>query len=161
MFQTFYSSPVGMLRICSDGRALTEICAVPDAGEECGDAVTVLAKTQLREYFAGERTDFSLELSPKGTAFQKTVWDALREIPFGKTRTYSALAACIGHPAACRAVGNAAGKNPLLIVVPCHRLVAKDGLGGFSAGLETKKALLRLEMSSVHTAGTRENGENA
>ena len=157
MFQTFYSSPLGTLRICSDGQSLTEICTVPEAGEERADSVTALAKTQLQEYFAGERMDFKLELLPKGTAFQKMVWVALREIPYGETRTYGELAARIGHPNAYRAVGNAAGKNPLLIVVPCHRLVAQNGLGGFSAGLEKKKALLSLEMASAQAAGEEKN----
>lgn len=145
MAQLFYASPIGVLRIVSDGAGLTEISAVSEMGEERNDAVTALAKTQLQEYFAGRRTNFSLPLSPAGTSFQKTVWDALRQIPFGETRTYGELAARIGRPAAARAVGSAAGKNPLLIVVPCHRLVGSAGLGGFSAGLEKKKALLRLE----------------
>ncbi|MGH7927312.1 MAG: methylated-DNA--[protein]-cysteine S-methyltransferase [Candidatus Binatia bacterium] len=104
------------------------------------------SERQLGEYFAGARTQFELPLEPRGTAFQKKVWRVLTEIPFGKTRSYFDVAKTIGSPKASRAVGAANGKNPLSIVVPCHRVIGTDGtLTGFAGGLETKAALLTLE----------------
>lgn len=103
------------------------------------------AERQLEEYFAGKRTEFTVRLAPAGTPFQRAVWAAMCRIPYGKVVTYGQLAAAIGRPTACRAVANAVGKNPILILQPCHRVVAAGGLGGFSAGLEKKRALLRLE----------------
>lgn len=102
--------------------------------------------TQLAEYFAGERAVFDLPLTLEGTPFQREVWQALREIPYGETRTYGDLAAALGRPNAARAVGLANGRNPLSIVVPCHRLVGSDGsLTGYGGGLERKRYLLDLE----------------
>ncbi|HEU4344602.1 MAG TPA: methylated-DNA--[protein]-cysteine S-methyltransferase, partial [Candidatus Binatia bacterium] len=101
---------------------------------------------QLGEYFAGARARFELPLELRGSAFQKTVWRALTEIPFGRTRSYFDMAKTIGSPKASRAVGAAIGKNPLSIVIPCHRVIGTDGtLTGFAGGLETKAALLALE----------------
>jgi len=101
---------------------------------------------QLAEYFAGKRTQFDLPLDPRGTAFQKAVWRSLRQIPFGETRSYGEIASTIGAPRANRAVGAANGKNPLSIVVPCHRVIGANGaLTGFGGGLETKAQLLALE----------------
>jgi methylated-DNA-[protein]-cysteine S-methyltransferase len=101
---------------------------------------------QLEEYFAGRRTAFDLSLSPHGTAFQRRVWNALAEIPFGDTWSYAAVAQRIGAPTAARAVGAANGKNPLPIVVPCHRVIGADGsLTGYGGGLERKRQLLALE----------------
>jgi methylated-DNA-[protein]-cysteine S-methyltransferase len=108
--------------------------------------ILIEAERQLSEYFAGKRTRFDLPLQPDGTEFQKKVWRALREIPFGKTKSYLDLARAISSPKASRAVGAANGKNPLSIVVPCHRVVGADGaLTGFAGGLATKAALLTLE----------------
>jgi methylated-DNA-[protein]-cysteine S-methyltransferase len=104
------------------------------------------AVCQLKEYFSGKRQHFDLPLAPVGTAFQVKVWQALREIPFGVLITYGELAERVGSPQGYRAVGNANGKNPLVIVQPCHRVVATGGkLGGFSSGIHRKKFLLRLE----------------
>jgi methylated-DNA-[protein]-cysteine S-methyltransferase len=101
---------------------------------------------QLREYFAGVRTQFELPLEPRGTAFQKKVWNALTKIPFGKTSSYFDLAKMIGAPKAARAVGAANGRNPLSVVIPCHRVIGADGtLTGFAGGLERKALLLTLE----------------
>lgn len=101
---------------------------------------------ELQAYFRGERTTFSVPLDLDGTDFQKQVWEALREIPFGISRSYSEVARQIGRPSAVRAVANAIGRNPCLIMVPCHRVLGKDGsLTGFSAGLPLKKQLLNLE----------------
>jgi methylated-DNA-[protein]-cysteine S-methyltransferase len=107
---------------------------------------------QLAEYFSGKRIDFDLPFQPDGSEFQKNVWRALREIPFGQTRSYRDLAKAVGSSKAARAVGAASGKNPLSIVVPCHRVVSANGsLAGFAGGLETKAALLALE-SRFHRA---------
>jgi len=101
--------------------------------------------TQLREYFAGERKKFSVPMFFQGTVFQKKVWDALLNIPYGDVCTYAELAARIGHPRAYRAVGNALGRNRIPIIIPCHRVVAREELGGFNSGLAVKKSLLMME----------------
>ncbi len=119
----------------------------PDAGDSL---VLREAARQLREYFAGERTSFDLPLAAEGTPFQRKVWDALRAIPYGETTSYGALAAKLGRPDACRAVGLANGRNPISIVVPCHRVVGASGaLTGYGGGIERKRFLLELE----HRAG--------
>ena len=101
---------------------------------------------QLHEYFAGERTEFDLPLDPEGTRFQKDVWNALLEIPYGQRRSYSDVARRIGRPDAVRAVGAANGANPIAVVIPCHRVVGRDGtLTGYGAGLPVKRYLLDLE----------------
>ena len=105
-----------------------------------------LAAKQLEEYWSGNRTEFDLPFDLKGTAFQRSVWAALQEIPYGKTCSYSQLTERLGRPSAVRAVANAIGKNPCLILIPCHRVLGKNGsLTGFSGGLELKKQLLNLE----------------
>jgi methylated-DNA-[protein]-cysteine S-methyltransferase len=110
------------------------------------DAAFVDAREQLTDYFAGTRVVFDLQLNPQGTVFQQTVWAALQEIPFGETRSYTDIARDIGRPRAVRAVGAANGRNPLPIVVPCHRVVGMDGsLTGFAGGLAAKACLLALE----------------
>jgi len=103
------------------------------------------AARQLQEYARGERRAFELELDLRGTEFELRVWNALRAIPWGRTRTYGEIAQSLGEPGAARAVGRANGRNPLPIIVPCHRVVSSTGLGGFSAGLEWKQRLLALE----------------
>lgn len=104
------------------------------------------AEKQLREYFAGRRRSFDLPLAPQGTPFQREVWQALASIPYGKTSSYGELAARVGKPSASRAVGAANGRNPLPIVLPCHRVIGADGsLTGFGGGLPAKQFLLRLE----------------
>lgn len=108
--------------------------------------VLVESKNQLNEYFTGKRTDFDLPFDFQGTAFQKKVWNQLMKIPFGETRSYAWVAEKIKSPSAVRAVGTANGKNPLCIIVPCHRVISKDGtLGGYSGGLNRKMKLLKLE----------------
>lgn len=118
---------------------------VPEgAGEDRAVFASVIA--QLDAYFAGKRTSFDLDLAPEGTAFQREVWRALAAIPYGTTTTYSDLARSIGRPNAVRAVGAANGRNPLSIVVPCHRVVGRDGtLTGYAGGLAHKASLLALE----------------
>jgi methylated-DNA-[protein]-cysteine S-methyltransferase len=148
-------SPVGRLTLVATDRGLAAILwendrpgRVPlNAGAEVNDhPVLVEAERQLEEYFAGRRTEFALTLDPSGTAFQRQVWDALLTIPFGETRSYGQLAKQIGNPTAVRAVGAANGRNPVSIVVPCHRVVGSTGaLTGFAGGLDVKAHLLAFE----------------
>ncbi len=147
MFYSYLKSPIGILEIASDGTGLKSVSLFDGSPSgECGDAITYEAKKQLSEYFSGTRQEFSLPLSPDGTPFEKAVWDELLKVPFGETRSYREIAVVLGKPGASRAVGNAVGKNPLLILVPCHRVITSDGrLGGFSAGLENKIVLHGIE----------------
>lgn len=150
---TTIDSPIGTLTVTRRGNAVTGIfmdghSPAPDPalfGSRSDDGFAPLT-TQLAEYFAGERAEFDLELDPDGTPFQQQVWAALREIPFGETRTYGWLAERIGKPTAFRAVGLANGRNPISIVVPCHRVVGSSGaLTGYGGGVERKAALLAHE----------------
>jgi methylated-DNA-[protein]-cysteine S-methyltransferase len=142
-------TPLGPLWLGGDEDGLTRVAfhGEPDARSE--DALLQEAAGQLRAYFAGELRRFELPLSPHGTDFQRRVWDTVAAIPYGTTSTYSAVAADIGSPRAYRAVGAANGRNPLPIVVPCHRLVGASGaLTGYGGGLALKRALLDLEAAA-------------
>jgi methylated-DNA-[protein]-cysteine S-methyltransferase len=149
-------SPVGTLRLVADREGLREICFEHERhpkplypGWIRAPAALRFARMQLDEYFAGKRQHFELPLHPLGTAFQQTVWLALRDIPYGVTISYGELARRIGKPQAMRAVGAANGRNPLPIVVPCHRVIGADGsLTGFGGGLPIKRLLLDLEQAS-------------
>ena len=151
-------SPIGPMTVVAEGEAIVGIWMddqrhlPPDAKfgrPDPGDSVVLKeAERQLGEYFAGERSAFELPLAPVGTPFQRRVWDALREIPYGETVSYGELARRIGQPTASRAVGLANGKNPISIVVPCHRVIGSSGkLIGYGGGLERKHTLLELERS--------------
>jgi methylated-DNA-[protein]-cysteine S-methyltransferase len=147
---TTLESPVGELLLTSDGTSLTRLLFAPFevdptwSEEPC--AVLDTAVAQLREYFAGERTTFDLPLEPAGTAFQQTVWMALRDIPYAETINYGQLAVRVGNRNASRAVGLANGRNPISIVVPCHRVIGANGsLTGYGGGLDRKRLLLDLE----------------
>ncbi len=149
-----YRSPVGTLSIVANSRALVSVWFGEQLATGFNDAVEerneVIQKTikQLDEYFAGARTIFDLPVEPAGTEFQKQVWKTLQKIPFGQTVTYGAQANMLGKPNASRAVGAANGKNPITIIIPCHRVIGSDGsLTGFSGGLDIKKKLLKLENS--------------
>lgn len=143
----FAESPVGLLEITSENGFLTGIHpAERAAGDIRRDDITEETKRQLCEYFSGIRKNFDLPIRFCGTDFQRAVWEALTRIPFGETRSYGEIAEKIGNPKACRAAGNAIGKNPLLIVIPCHRVISGNGgIGGFSADMNIKKYLLKLE----------------
>lgn len=154
-----YDTAVGKMTIASDGRAITSVAF----GEAAGTGglrrseLTDRAAEELAEYFAGKRKAFDLPLSPGGTAFQKRVWDALRTIPYGETRSYRQIAEQIGSPDACRAVGAANNRNPIAILIPCHRVVGADGsLVGYAAGIELKKRLLDLEQGGIGREGREE-----
>ncbi len=120
--------------------------AATDWCEDRTDRVLRATAEQLDEWFAGQRRQFALLLAPHGTAFQRAVWEAIARIGYGETQSYAALAASLGKPGAARAVGAASGRNPLSIVIPCHRLLGRQGaLVGYAGGLERKQALLALE----------------
>jgi methylated-DNA-[protein]-cysteine S-methyltransferase len=148
-------SPVGKLKLIGSDQGLVAILwendkprRVPlrDLQENNGHRILVKTEQQLKEYFAGKRKEFSVALDMRGTSFQNNVWNALLAIPFGETRTYGQLAKQLGRPRASRAVGAANGRNPVSIIVPCHRVIGSSGkLTGFAGGLDKKAHLLDLE----------------
>lgn len=154
-YYTVMPSPIGEIMLSADGEGLTglymefrryEPPAQTDWVRADDNAILVQAHAQLDEYFGGKRTDFDLPLNPSGTAFQKQVWQELCNIPYGTTISYGELAARVGNPAASRAVGLANGRNPISIIVPCHRVIGADGsLTGYGGGLERKETLLAHE----------------
>jgi len=145
----FYETIFGRIMIGSDGKAVTFIKTVwneEPIGEMVADALTDTAAQQLEEYFAGKRSRFDVSLHPHGTVFQKSVWKALCDIPYGETRSYKQIAQAVGNPDACRAVGMANNKNPIWIMIPCHRVIGSSGkLIGYGGGLEMKQRLLDIE----------------
>ena len=154
----YIETPIGVLRIKSKDNRLVEIHAMQESepfasdtrtDEEC--EVVSATRKQLDEYFLGERQNFDLPLNmSQGSRFEQSVWRVLQEIPYGETLSYGQVAKKVGCPKGARAVGNAVGSNPLLIVVPCHRVIKGDGtIGGFSAGLEKKRGLMRIEKISL------------
>ena len=155
MLHTTIQSPIGELLLTGDGEAISGLyiqdglaAMEHDPGWRRDDGAFADAREQLGEYFAGERTDFDLALAPEGTEFQRRVWDGLRAIPYGETRSYAELARAVGRPGAARAVGAANGRNPITVIVPCHRVIGSNGdLAGFSGGVERKRMLLDLEAS--------------
>jgi methylated-DNA-[protein]-cysteine S-methyltransferase len=149
-------SPRGIVKLSlpqpDEKSALAELALGPEAVRVSFERFDELV-SRLREYFKGKPVDFDDKLdTSEGTAFQRSVWSACRSIPYGQTRTYAWIAEQIGKPGASRAVGNALGKNPVPIIVPCHRVLASDGgLGGFKGGLPAKKHLLKLEGIKLKT----------
>jgi methylated-DNA-[protein]-cysteine S-methyltransferase len=148
-------SPLGKLLLVSDGDALTHLAMsprpndVPDDGRHDPAAFADVA-AQLDSYFAGELTEFDVPLAPRGTEFQRSVWDALLEIPYGETASYGEIAAAVGKPHAVRAVGTTNGRNPIAVIIPCHRVIGANGsLVGYGGGLDRKRLLLELEAEHV------------
>lgn len=145
----YYDTEVGKIKIEENGVAITKIEFMgQDIQEELGNETELLKETikQLEEYFRGVRNDFDLPLEPNGTEFQRRVWKSLIEIPYGETRSYSEIAKAIGNEKACRAVGMANNKNPIPIIIPCHRVIGANGkLVGYAGGLDVKEKLLKLE----------------
>lgn len=149
----FYDSPLGRLRLAQRDGALCSLLRtdlpMPAPWQEGDAPVLALARAQLAEYFAGTRRAFTVPLALEGTAFQLRCWEALCRIPYGETRTYGQQAASIGRPRAARAVGGANHANPVMILVPCHRVIGADGtLTGYGGGLDMKAYLLALEAGS-------------
>jgi methylated-DNA-[protein]-cysteine S-methyltransferase len=154
-FYKTVQTPVGALKLVASDKGLAAVLWENDDPkrvrlgeliEGAGHPVLARAESQLKEYFAGTRTEFDVPLDPAGTEFQKSVWDALGTIPFGETRSYAQIASAVGKPAAVRAVGAANGRNPISIITPCHRVIGADGsLTGFAGGLEAKRFLLDHE----------------
>lgn len=153
MYYCYFDTPIGELLLAGESDALSMIGFPkgamrrdPEPDWIYNEGPFEKVQTQLSEYFRGERKDFDLPLKLDGTEFQISVLEALREIPYGETTSYGAIAKQIGRPKAMRAVGAANGRNPIPIVVPCHRVIGSTGdLTGFGGGLDTKEALLRLE----------------
>jgi len=147
-YVSFLESPIGVLRILSNGDGITEIKFMEFDGPEDPDVHTESAKTQLREYFEENRSVFQLDLQPQGTDFEQRVWKQLLEIPQGSTTSYGKIAKKLGDEKASQAVGKANGKNPIAIVIPCHRVIGADNkLTGYAGGLERKEWLLKHEGS--------------
>ncbi len=148
-----FQSPIGFLKISEENGSLTGLSLQKEQDPSASLSQNIRhsdllyeAFQQLNEYFAGKRTHFDLPLHYNGTAFQKQVWNALQEIPYGETRSYEDIAVRIGNPKAVRAVGQANGKNPVMIIIPCHRVIHKNGdITGFACGTDVKKYLLALE----------------
>lgn len=140
-----FAGPAGPLMLVERDDALAELRFGADDGTEASPLL-LRARTELEEYFAGRRREFDLPLAPHGTPFQQRVWQALRAIPYGSTCTYGELAAAVGNPRASRAVGMANHRNPLPILIPCHRVIGASGaLTGYAGGLEWKRRLLAIE----------------
>lgn len=154
-YYDYYDSPLGQMLLVATDEALTGLHFAADKYYPAISAewqrqprakIILSARQQLDEYFAGKRKTFDLTVDPAGTAFQRGVWRALQDIPYGTTMNYGTLAQRIGKPTASRAVGAANGRNPISIVIPCHRVIGANGdLTGYAGGMERKDALLRLE----------------
>src|ERR1700761_2002766 len=155
LFYKFIDSPIGKLKLVASDKGLVAILwekdnprrvRLSDMAEDPDHPMLIETQQQLEEYFAGKRKLFAIPLDMRGTRFQNDVWQALLAIPFGETRTYGELARQLGNPNATRAVGAANGRNPISIIVPCHRVIGASGkLTGFAGGLKAKAHLLGLE----------------
>jgi methylated-DNA-[protein]-cysteine S-methyltransferase len=149
----YFDSPLGLMMAQEHNGAIIALDFVQAPQPDDIPAETPLlleAKRQVLEYFAGKRRDFDLPLAPKGTPFQQRVWKALRDIPYGQTRSYGQIAAAVGNPKAGRAVGGANHRNPISLVQPCHRVIGANGrMVGYGGGLDKKEALLALEQQVI------------
>ena len=147
-YTSYYKSPLGILKIVGDADDILSLDFVEKQGSDTGEPAFCVKECvkQIDEYFRGKRRKFFLNLAPRGTEFQQTVWRELEKIPFGEVASYGDIARAIGKPTACRAVGAANGKNPIAIIIPCHRVIGSDGsLTGYSSGLWRKEWLLKHE----------------
>ncbi len=149
----FYQTPIGKIQIVADEQHLYAISYRDRASESSIEKENeVIRQTihQLKEYFEGKRKEFNLPLAPQGTPFQQKVWQALLAIPYGQTRSYGQIAAAIGKPQACRAIGMTNHRNPIAIVIPCHRVIGANGkMVGYAGGVEIKEQLLALEQNII------------
>ena len=147
-YTIYYKSPLGPIKIVGNQDCILSLDFVEEELPGCTDLPFCLKAglKQIDEYFKGTRSQFLLSLDPKGTKFQKLVWRQLEKIPFGEVVSYRQIAGAIGKPKACRAVGNANGKNPISIIIPCHRVIGSDGrLTGYGGGLWRKEWLIKHE----------------
>ena len=146
---TYYKSPIGILEIIGNDEGIQSVLFVDEGAFEATEITSLVMKkciVQLEEYFLGNRKEFALALNIKATKFQEKVWRELLEIPFGKTRSYLQQSKAVGDVKAIRAVGTANGKNPIAIIIPCHRIIGSDGsLTGYAGGIHRKKWLLEHE----------------
>lgn len=145
---SYISSPAGWVKITADEDGITSVWFVDDVPVQTrnSNAFIEQCETELQEYFEGKRTTFSVKLNPKGSPFQRRVWNILLDLPFGKTASYLDLAKILGDEKLTRAVGTANGKNPIGIIIPCHRVIGSDGsLTGYAGGMHRKKWLLQHE----------------
>lgn len=148
-----YTLPCGRMKITYNDCAIVGICRCEEPDTGVPSELSDRAYAQLCEYFDGKRKDFDLPISARGTVFQERVWQALTKIPYGKTVSYKQLAESIGNERACRAVGGANNKNPISIVIPCHRVIGAGGeLVGYGGGLDMKKMLLQIEKDGLSNA---------
>ena len=147
MYKFYYNSPIGILEIIYKQDTLISLKLVREIFNDFEDtSFTRNIKTQLNEYFSGQRKQFDIKINPEGTEFQKQVWQNLLTIPYGETKSYSDIALSIGHKNAQRAIGSACSKNPIILIIPCHRVISKNGnTGGFAYGKSVKQQLLKLE----------------
>ncbi|OAD91151.1 cysteine methyltransferase [Aequorivita soesokkakensis] len=152
MKTAFINTPVGILELKGDAEGLASVLFKDEENDVVSEKIPKELKDaalQLQEYFEGNRKEFNLKLSPEGTDFQKRVWEELQEIPFGKTTSYQQMANTLGDPKVIRAAASANGKNPISIIIPCHRVIGSDGsLTGYAGGLHRKKWLLEFENPS-------------
>ncbi len=156
-YYCIFNSPIGKLLLIGKENSLEQLRFENTwnqedlAGLTRNESIFTKTTSQLNDYFKGLRKSFSLIAEPKGTAFQKSVWRELQNIPYGKTASYGEIAKKINNPKGCRAVGLANGKNPIPIIIPCHRVIGKNGkLTGFGGGIAAKKHLLNLESSTLN-----------
>ena len=150
----FYDTVIGKIGIAEDGTFITNVYFEDEAGAKDANLMeTTLLKEaakQINEYFNGNRKSFELPIAPAGTEFQKAVWTALQEIPYGETKSYKEIAIAVGNYKACRAVGMANNKNPISIIIPCHRVIGTNGkLVGYAGGLKVKDYLLNMEKDNA------------
>lgn len=155
MYKITFDTPIGRLTAVEEDGRLTHLCLptvrnLPTSALEKQTPLLTQTKREIEEYFKGQRKSFTLPLAPHGTAFQQKVWQALLAVPYGQTLCYGQIARLIGNPKAARAVGMACNQNPLVIVIPCHRIVGKNGqLVGYAGGMAIKQQLLNLEKHGI------------
>lgn len=152
----FFQTELGTIGVAEDGRGITGVYLPGEKGlwDSAEEETPLLkqAEKQIKEYLAGHRKEFTVPLSLEGTGFSRQVWEALQKIPYGQTRSYGQVAATIGRPGAARAVGQANNRNPISIIIPCHRVIGADGkLVGYAAGLKIKYQLLELERNNARS----------
>lgn len=146
MYIQYFKSPVGNLEIVANDTSILVVSFVDDIKEDTPNEWTMCCIAQLKEYFQGKRSIFDLPLNPSGTPFQKKVWNALQQVPYGTTCSYKQIAIACGNEKASRAIGMANNRNPIVIIIPCHRIVGANGkLVGYRGGLDKKEYLLKIE----------------